>query len=195
MGKKKHIDGVRKLISSTPAFRARDVEYLVGGRGYALQLLHTMARRGEVHRLVRGWYSASDDPVAAVFALAPAYIGLQDALSLRGIWEQETNVVVVTSGKGEPGARSVFGSRVTVHRIDPRYFFGFDFIPYGRYQVPVSDPEKTMIDLVYFRERPGKEAVVETMKRADRGLLRRYLRRYPPGFVSRFERSVRRWGR
>jgi predicted transcriptional regulator of viral defense system len=192
LGKKVHIDAVRRLARSTPVFRARDVELLVGERGYALLMLHNMTRRGEVHRVVRGWYSGHDDPVVSVFALGPAYLGLQEALSFRDLWEQETNVVVVTPGKAKPGARTVMGSRVVVHRVKPEYFFGFDYLPYGEFRVPVSDLEKTLIDLVYFRESPGKEVLEELAQKADKRVLARYLGRYPESFASRFEKSVGR---
>ncbi len=190
MGKKIHIDKVRSFVRSTTAFRARDVELMVGDRRYALLMLHNMAKGGEIHRVMRGWYSAQDDPVVVVFALAPAYLGLQEALSLGGLWEQETNVVVVTSGRAKPGRREAFGQGVVVHRIDPEYFFGFDYLPYGGFQVPVSDLEKTLIDLVYFRESPGSEVLKTLAEKADRRVLRRYLRGYSGGFRKRFAEST-----
>ena len=107
MGKKVHIDGVREFVARTPVFTARDVAAIVGDRGYALLMLHNLAARGEIHRVARGVYSRLDDPVLAVLALAPAYLGMQEALSMRGEWEQETNVVLVTSGKAAPGVRMV----------------------------------------------------------------------------------------
>ena len=192
MGKKIHIDEVRRFIESTPIFQARDVELLVEDKGYALLLLHKLAKRGEIHRVARGWYSAKDDPIVAVFVLAPSYVGLQDALSLRGLWEQETNVVLVTSGKANPGIRSFLGSRVVVHRLSPRYFFGFDQLSYGSFTIPVSDLEKTLIDLVYFGESPGADLIKELAMKADERVLKRYLARYPVSFTSRFERGLKR---
>jgi len=189
MGKKVHLDSVRRLVASTPVFKARDVELVVGDKNYALLMLHNLAKRGEIHRVTRGWYSRADDPVVAVFALAPAYLGLQEALSCRGLWEQESNVVVVTPGKAKPGIRFSMGSRVVVHRIDPRYFFGFDYVPYGEFSVPVSDVEKTLVDLIYFAESPGAEVVRELIERCDEKVLRMYLSRYPTTFVSRFNKE------
>jgi predicted transcriptional regulator of viral defense system len=190
VGKKVHIDAVRRFVQSTPVFRARDVELLVGDPGYALLMLHNLEKRGEVHRVSRGWYSKGDDPVVSVFTLAPSYLGLQEALSLRGLWEQETNVVVVTSGMAKPGVRTVLGSNVVVRRIDPRYFFGFDQLSYGGFSVPVSDFEKTLIDLVYFRESPGGDFVRRLAKKADRRVLGGYLRLYLEAFRSKFKEAV-----
>jgi predicted transcriptional regulator of viral defense system len=190
MGKKVHIDAVRRFAHSTPAFRARDVELLVGDRGYALLMLHNLAKRGEVNRVSRGWYSATGDPVVTVFTLQPAYLGLQEALSLRGLWEQETNVVLVTSGKAGPGTRAVMGGTVVVHRIAPKYFFGFDHIPYGAFMVPVSDIEKTLIDFAYFGESPGEEVLKSLAEKADKKVLAGYLGRYPGAFARRFRAEV-----
>ncbi len=191
MGKKIHIEEVRRFARSTPVFAARDVEALVNDRAYALLMLHNMAKSGELRRLARGFYTVHDDPVVSVFALRPAYLGLQDALSLRGLWEQETNVVVVTAGKAKPGVRRVMGSPVVVHRIDPRYFFGFDYLRYeGGFYVPVSDLEKTLIDLVYFRESPGKDVLRDVAARADRRVLAEYLGHYGSAFAAGFRKEV-----
>ena len=190
MGKKVHIDKVREFIEGTPVFRARDVQALVGDRSYALLMLHNLAASGEIHRVTRGWYSRVDDPVLAVFAFAPAYLGLQEALSVRGAWEQETNVVLVTPGKAVPGVREVLGGKVVVHRISPRYFFGFDHVGWGSFDVPVSDLEKTLIDLVYFGESPGDDVLKGVAAKADGVTLERYLGRYPPRFASRFRSAV-----
>ncbi|HVC27797.1 MAG TPA: type IV toxin-antitoxin system AbiEi family antitoxin domain-containing protein [Nitrososphaerales archaeon] len=191
MGKKIHIDEVRRFARSTPVFTARDVEALVKDRGYALLMLHNMAKSGELRRVARGFYTVHDDPVVSVFALRPAYLGLQDALSVRELWEQETNVVVVTAGKAKPGVRTVMGGRVVVHRIDTRYLFGFDYVRYdGGFYVPVSDLEKTLIDLVYFGESPGRAVLRELAKGADRKALADYLGLYSKAFVSRFRRAL-----
>jgi predicted transcriptional regulator of viral defense system len=186
MGKEVHTDKMLRFAQTTPVFTSRDVELLVGDKGYALLTLHNMAKRGELHRISRGFYSVRDDPVVSIFTLRPAYVGLQDALSLRELWEQETNVVLVTSGRAKPGVRSVMGARVVVHRIDSRYFFGFDYVRYqGGFFVPVSDLEKTLIDLVYFGESPGRTVLHELARKADRRVIARYLHPYSKAFVSR----------
>ena len=193
MGRKIHIGEVRSFAATTPVFTSGDVERLVGDRGYALLLLHNMVKRGELHRISRGYYSLHDDPTLTVFTMRPAYLGLQDALSTRGLWEQETNAVVVTTSKAKPGTRRVMGSNVVVHRINPRFFFGYDYLldKAGGFYVPVSDLEKTLIDLVYFGESPGREILSGLAARADRKLLAEYLSRYDGAFQTTFRRSLR----
>lgn len=185
MGRAVHLDEARRFARSTPAFKARDMELLVKDRGYALLMLHNLAKRGELKRIERGWYSVHDDPVVSVFALKPAYIGLQEALSLRDLWEQETNVVIVTAGRSKPGVRTFMESSVVVHRIDPDRFFGFDYLRYGDFYVPVSDVEKTLIDLVYFGETPADDVLGNIAEKVNRATLREYLVRYPGSFGRR----------
>jgi predicted transcriptional regulator of viral defense system len=191
MGKSIHVGEFRRYARSTAAFTARDVELLTRDRGYALLMLHNMAARGELNRITRGWYSVHRDPIVSVFALRPAYVGLQEALSLHNQWEQETNVVIVTCGKAKPGVRKVMGESVVVHRIAPQYFFGFDYLPYGDFYIPVSDPEKTLIDLVYFGENPGTDVLRKAARSADARVMDGYLKKYPPSLASRLRRALR----
>ncbi len=190
MGKVGHLAAVREFIAKTPVFRARDVKLMVKDRVYTFLPLHNLERRGEVQRIVKGWYTARGDPSVAVFAFRPAYLGLQEALSLRDLWEQETNVVIVTCVSVRPGVREILGSKAILHGIDEKYFFGFDYLDYGGIALPVSDVQKTLIDLVYYRELPGTDVLRRLAKEADESKLRDYLLRYPPRFRSAFKRAL-----
>ncbi len=161
------------------------MQTLVGEPGYASLLIHNLTKRQEVRRLTRGWYTSSYDPIVSVFAFRPAYLGLQQALTLRGLWDQETNVVVVTPLRIRPGARQILQSTVVMHRIKPDHFFGFDYMRYGDLYVPVSDAEKTLIDLVYFNESPGNDVIKEVSEGLDRGKFHGYLGRYDMSFRRR----------
>jgi len=187
MGKVIHLDRVREILSNTPVFRAKDVEIIVRDRAYSSVLLHNLVRRGEIGRITKGWYTFQEDPIVSVFCFRPAYIGLQEALSLLDQWEQETNVIIVTTRRVRTGVRSFLDSNVVIHRIAQKYFFGIDYLRYGDFFVPISDVEKTLIDLVYFDEIPGKAVFREITKRADRKKLRTYLKHYTPKFRKKVE--------
>ncbi|MDE1854249.1 MAG: hypothetical protein KGI38_10970 [Thaumarchaeota archaeon] len=191
MGKVVHLDEVRAFMGQTPAFRARDIELIVKNRAYALLLMHNLVKRGEVHRITRGWYSRLDDPVVTVFAFKPAYLGLQEALSLQGLWEQETNVILITPRAVRRGERSIMGSKVFVRKVDKKRFFGFEYLSQDGFAVPVSDVEKTLIDLVYFGETPDDEVLAEIRRRADIRRLSRYLEAYPGDFGRRVRSLLR----
>lgn len=162
------------------------VSRLLGSEGYAHLLMSYLVRRGEAKRITRGFYTVHEDPSLLVYCFKPAYLGLQDAMSVHGLWEQETVPVVVTCRRVRTGLRSVMGQNAVVRRISRRYFFGYDYVERGGLHLPVSDVEKTLIDLVYFRE-AGPEAVEGFRGRVDRGKLEAYLRRYP----ERLRRRVR----
>jgi predicted transcriptional regulator of viral defense system len=185
MGRVVHLDRVREFIARTPAFRAKDIELIVQERQYNWVLLHNLVKSGSVKRITKGWYSTRDDPIVSVFAFRPAYLGLQEALSLRNLWEQETNVVLVTPLMVRPGMRRVMGSNVIIHRIKVGHFFGFEYLKYGDMAIPVSDAEKTLIDLVYFNESPGRDVLKKIARNVDAEKLEDYLKRYPEGLRRR----------
>ena len=190
MGKTIHLDKVREFAAMTPAFSARDVEMIVGDRAYALQMLHNLCRVGEFHRIAKGWYSLSDDPIVSVFAFKPAYVGLEEALGIHGLWEQETNVVLVSPRKVRPGVRTVLGSKVFIHRIEPKRFFGYDFMKLDGYFVPVSDVEKTLIDLFYFGKKPDREVLAEAGEKIDKKKLGGYLQSYEEALARRVDSAL-----
>ena len=177
-------------MKTTPVFRAKDIELLVKNKKYAHLILHNLVKRGEIKRVTKGWYSLYEDPIVSVFCFKPAYIGLQEALSLHDLWEQETNVVIVTTRKVRVGLRKIMGSNVILHRIDQKYFFGLDYLKYGDFFIPVSDVEKTLIDLVYFNEIPGEDVLQEIRKRMEMKKLKEYLNNYPLKFRKKVEELI-----
>ena len=181
----KYMGRFREHFSDTPAFTARDVKLFLSqlgaGKGYPYLLLTNLLRRGEIRKLKRGVYTFGNDPMLASFAYSPSYHGLQDALSLLDLWDQETNAVVITPAKVRGGMKEILGGRVMVRRVSRKMFFGFEAIRYFDYWLQVSDVEKTLIDFVYFRE-PLQEAVLEEIRRRiDRRKLEEYLKRCPGG--------------
>jgi predicted transcriptional regulator of viral defense system len=191
MGKIIHINKIREFIKSVPVFRVRDIELLVGNRNYAHLILHKLTKKGEIKRVVKGWYSLHDDPIVSVFCFKPAYVGLQEALSLHNLWEQETNVVVITTKKVRVGIREILGNNVILRTIEPKYFFGFDLIKYENFFVPVSDIEKTLIDFVYFKESLTRETLREIIKRMNKQKLIEYLKKYPARFSEKVRKIVK----
>lgn len=173
----RHVDRIRDYLRRTPVASIGSISALVPDRQYAHVIVNHLLKRGEIRRITRGYYTAHEEPSLLVYCLKPAYIGLQDAMSFHDLWEQETNPVVVTTRRVRPGVREVLGQNVWVRRISPKYFFGYDYLASGDLLLPVSDIEKTFIDMVYFREM-REDLAKRFMGRMDRGKLEKYLKKY-----------------
>ncbi len=179
MGRVIYLKKVEEFFGKTPVVSTRDVKKFVEKKNYSYLLLHNLIRTGKVKRVMKGFYSVYDDPIVAVFCFRPAYIGLQEALSFHGLWDQETATVIVTAKKVRCGIRKIFGTNVFVRRIKPEYLFGFELIDYGKFFIPISDVEKTLIDLFYFDEPIDKEVLRRIKEEIDKKRLSSYLARYP----------------
>jgi predicted transcriptional regulator of viral defense system len=143
---------VRDFLRRTPVADIRSISMLTRSESYAWVLMNYLVRKGEARRIVRGYYTVHEDPSLLLYCLQPAYLGLQDAMSFHNLWEQETVPVVVTCRRVRTGIRRVMGSNAVVRRISRKYFFGYQFYPAGEFSLPVSDVEKTFVDMVYFGE-------------------------------------------
>lgn len=179
----KYIAGVRDHFRKVPAFSLSDLKVFLGKKGistaYLRLLVHNLLAKGELKRISRGVYSFSSETQIVGFGFKPFYYGLQDALSLHNLWEQETNPVVITPRKVRSGVRKFDGSNYVVKRISRKMFFGFETVKYAGFWVPVSGFEKTLIDFVYFRQPLSKDVSKELWKRVNRKKLREYLKQCP----------------
>lgn len=166
-----------ETFSGQPSFSIGDAKRLLPGisGGYLDVLLHNLAKMGKIHRISRGFYSFHDDLQVVGFAFRPFYYGLQDAMSLLDIWEQETNPVVITPRKVVSGLRHFEGSNYVVHRIGRKMFFGHELMKYGEMWIPVSDAEKTFIDMVYFGQNIPKDMLTTFKRRIDKEKFSSYL--------------------
>ncbi len=186
MGTAKYIKDVIGFLGKTPVASSRDIKLIVNRskikKTYSHLLMHNLIKSGRVKKVVKGFYTLLEDPSVSVFCFRPAYIGLGDALSMRGLWEQESNTVIVTSKTARQGMRQIMGANVLVHRIKPEYMFGSDYVKSDGLFLPVSDLEKTLIDFFYFKEPLGEDVLKSMRKKIDRGKLMGYLKKYPKKF-------------
>jgi len=182
MQKVKHIEKIRNFIKRTPVFSSKDIERITKNKNYAHLILSKLENKGEIFRLIKGFYSSFNDPVFSVFCFKPSYIGLYDALSLRNLWEQETNTTIITTRRVRSGIRKILESNVFIKRIKSEYFFGFDYVKYGDFYIPVSDIEKTLIDLIYFKESLTWQILKNLKKKIEKKKLLKYLKSYPENF-------------
>ena len=191
MGKKKYTDRIIEFAQKSVVFRSRDIEILIGDKEYAHLILHNIVGQGRLFRIVKSCYSMYNDPMLSVFCFRPAYIGLQTALSLYNLWEQETIPVIISGKKIKIGIRHILGYNVMIHRIDPSYIFGINFIEYGDFYLPVSDLEKTLLDFIYFNIKLDREVQTRILENIDSNILLKYITLYKPKTKLRIRQQLK----
>ena len=182
MRKDKHIAKIRDFIKRTPIFSSKDIERITKNKNYAHLILNKLTNRGEIFRFVKGFYTSFNDPTYSVFCFKPDYIGLYEAFSLRNLWEQETNTIIITTKRVRSGIRKILDSNVIIKRIKPKYFLGFDYLKYDNFYIPVSDLEKPLIDLIYFKEPLTSQILKNIKKTIEKKKILKYLKSYPKNF-------------
>lgn len=177
--KKQLYDNFKK----SKVFSLRDVRILFSNKNiskdYSKNLMSNLIKEKKIHKITNGKYTFQEEIMCIGFAFSPFYYGLQEALSLHNLHEQETNAIIITTNKIKPGIREIMDTNVYLRRIDKKYFFGYDFIKYYDIEIPVSDIEKTLIDLVYYKESISKDVILEIKKKIDLIKLNEYLEKYP----------------
>ncbi len=190
----KYMKEFRGHFSSRPAFTAREADLFLRNRGsssgYHKLVIHNMLSRKEIYRITKGNYTFHEDVQMVGFGFEPFYYGLEDALSLRNMWEQETNPVVITPHKVRIGLRQFQGRNFIVRRIDRRMFFGYSYIQYGDYYIPVSEAEKTFIDLIYFNVGLSGELITTILSKIDKKVLYGLLKEVPTWLTDRVKKIV-----
>ncbi len=190
MGKSKYTQEIEGLFKKSPVVTAKSIGMIINKdmkvKQYARQLIRNLILKGRIKRITKGFYTSRSDISISVFCFKPAYLGLQDALSLHNLWEQETVPVIVSSRKIRAGIRNLLGGNVLIRRISKKYIFGFEYYNQNDVYLPYSDIEKTLIDLTYFNERLDMETLNNIREKIDMKKLESYLSVYP----ERFRRKV-----
>ena len=182
-------------FSKKPAFVIGEVKSFLGRRnaseGYYRLLIQNMIKSSRIHKITRGAYTFHDEVQYVGFAFQPFYYGLEDALSLRGLWEQETNPVIITPRKVRTGVRQFDSRNYIVRHIKRKMFFGYALLQYEQFYVPVSDIEKTLIDLVYFGIKVPDEVISIMIRKINRKTFNSYLTELPQYLSKRMRLFVR----
>ncbi len=194
MGAKKHLETVQKYLSDSPVINSASLKRLIQskkpGTQYQKQLIHNLVRKGVLRKLAQGCYTIHAEASLAVHCFTPAYLGLEDALSHHGMWEQETIPIIITARKVRQGMRKFEGTNYMVRRIDKKYYFGIDYYQIGEFYLPYSDKEKTFLDVLYFKLKFTDEELQEMVKGLDKKNLKEYLKNYSGRMKKRVENLI-----
>ncbi|MEM3984674.1 MAG: hypothetical protein QXJ35_01740 [Candidatus Micrarchaeaceae archaeon] len=142
--------------------------------------LSRMATRKRIYSLTKGVYSLEKRDEIVGFASTPFYYGGLAALMIRDMIDDQVKMEIMTTHRVRVSLIAVFGgsSTVVLHHIPRKYYFGFEDLKYGDIVVPVSDPEKTLIDLFYYRVRLAIQDYSELLRAVNTKKLVRYLKVY-----------------
>ncbi len=191
-------DDILKKFSGYPTFTYGDVKMLFGRTSEKHDFARTLAylkKTGRLHGIVKGAYTTSMDAMTAGFAFQPFYYGLRSALTIMDAWTQMPIPEVVTLRRVKRARISVLDghARIMLHHSRPAYFFGFSIREYGKMRVPVSDPEKTLIDLFFYKVRLPIQQYSGILNLIERKKLLEYLKAYDGHTRATVANFVRRY--
>ena len=158
--------------------------------------LSRMVKSGRIYRVMKGVYSTSNSVESAGFAFSPFYYGGLSALMIRDLIDDQVKMEVMTTKKVRRSNFKVFGNAgLILHNIPDRCYFGFNEVHYANGVVPVSDPEKTLIDMLYFKIRLSAQDYNPLVGAIDKAKLASYLKKYNVRFAQRVMRFFNSMGR
>jgi predicted transcriptional regulator of viral defense system len=164
-------------------FSANDVRRFLSFRhankDYYKIFLSNLLKEDKINRIRYGYYSVYNDIMLAGFTYYPFYYGLESALSILKLWDQETNPVIITPLHVRTGLMQFNGRNYIVRKMSRELFFGYTYVKYFDFYIPVSDLEKTLIDFVYYNEKIPPELFNELKANADKKILKIYISRIP----------------
>jgi len=191
---------ITEKFSGYPVFTYRDVKLYFKGREKSARnlarIISYMKSTGRIYAVTKGVYTFNKDDMVSGFAYSPFYYGLLSALTIRELWTQNSRPEVMTMKRVRASRVQIFDDAndiIFIHHIPARYFFGFDVIKYGKLMLPVSDPEKTIIDLFYYRTRLAIQNYDGLLRALSKSKLDRYLKRYDKHTIASVLKFVKRY--
>lgn len=176
-----YIEKIEQAFENQITFTTNDAKRTCKGLSneYAKLLLHELVKKKKIFRITKGVYSFKDDIYVTGFAYQPFYYGLETALTLHKLWEQETNPIIITPRQVRNGLKKFEETNYLLKRINRNMFFGYESIKYYDFYVPISDLEKTLIDLYYYKKHISTELKNEFKKKINYAKLNEYLKKIP----------------
>ncbi len=172
-------------FSNYPVFTSRDLRLYFTGKGAKrhnlARIVSHMKGSGKLYTLRKGVYTFKKDDAVSGFSYAPFYYGLLFALTILELWTQNSRPDIITVRKVRTSKAYLFGDRrdvAFVHHVPAKYFFGFNIVKYGASKVPVSDPEKTLIDLFYYKVKLPIQNYSGLLRATNKAKLQKYLKSY-----------------
>ncbi len=187
-------------FSGYPAFSYRDVytyfNIAPSKRANLTRILSHLKSSGKIFTVAKGIYTTHRNDVVCGFAFKPFYYGLLYALTIRELWSQNARPDIITLRNVRSSEISIFNDKkdvVSIHHSPVKYFFGFDILDYSGLKVSVSDPEKTLIDLFYYKTRLPIQEYSGLLKAVNRNKIEDYLKNYDKHTIATVNNFLNRY--
>ncbi len=142
-------------------FGARDIQALFGISSVAAGfLLHRYNKAGFIVRIKRGCYAFPDSIPPELYLAnklyAPSYISCEFALSYHGIIPETVYEITSVSTKATRRFETQ-GKIYSYRRIKKNAFTGYFVVKQQGFSFLIADPEKALVDTLYYCVRSGKK--------------------------------------
>jgi predicted transcriptional regulator of viral defense system len=142
---------LRKLA----VFGNKDIRELIGkSSAYTKLAVYRLKQGGLIKEIERNKYTVHEDPLLVASSLTwPSYISCWAALRYHNLTEQLPTVIHIVTTRSRKRREVEFGqARIVFIRTRPSYFFGFEKIQLNGLDVLMAEPEKALIDCVFFHQ-------------------------------------------
>ncbi len=195
----KYVKVFLEEFKKTPIFTFKDVEKFITYNGstgaYAKVFMSKMLKSGRTYKITKGNYSMYKDSEIIGFPFYPFYYGLGFALTHYGFWKQQSNPHVITTRNVRVGVRTFLGSNFFVSKISDNMFFGYVYVKGQNFFYPISDVEKTLIDVLYYDFNLEDYVYENLLKNINKEKIKEYLKLCNKKVNAAYIKIIRMYGR
>jgi len=163
-------------IMKKPVFGVGDLVHQKIPQPYAKKILHELYKSGKITRVERGKYTILDDALTVATHLTePCYVSMWSALSIHKLTTQIPFSVEIVTTRKRFNRKIIFkNTPIIFYTAQPKMMYGYENIIWKeQIRIPVAKPEKTIIDILYFKTLPPEE-LNEGMTNIDKKTLLAY---------------------
>ncbi len=147
---------IQKAMHSFPVFSVNDL------RRYFHEIdsrrLTEWQEKGYLTKIRQGYYKFSNRKIDDFFLMhtaikiySPSYISLESALSYHGLMPEGVFSTTSVTTKNTSTFTTPFGE-FTYRNMKPGVFFGYSIIRQNNVPAAIAEPEKALLDLIWFRK-------------------------------------------
>lgn len=157
-----------KSFRGLPVFSIHEIEKRFPG--FERENLLNWQKRGYLLKIRNGWYSLADEIqnleqvwFVANKIYAPSYISLHAAFAFYG-WIPEAVFTITSVSTSKTNFFDTPKGRFSYRSIKPSLFFGYRIATYEGYGIKIAEPEKALLDFLYFHPKLSDESDFESYR-------------------------------